>query len=180
MKDEDEMKRLTAVLLVATVAVACTKNQKPLEPASGSSLQGAAPSEPTALDDDASGKSQIVIAESIREACGIADAEAFFEYDSARVSTAGEAVLKRLADCFSAGPLKGEEMRLVGHADARGSDEYNMALGSRRAESVKKALVAFGLCASVVTTTSRGEMESTGTDMDTWPHDRRVDVTIGG
>ncbi len=173
------MKRLTAILLVATAAVACAKNEKPLEPASGSSLKGDVPSEPTPVDDDTSGKSQIVIAQSIRQACGISDAEAFFEYDSARVSSVGQAVLERLSECFSTGPLKGETMRLVGHADPRGSDEYNMALGTRRAESVKEALVTYGLRGNVVTTASRGETEAEGTDSETWPHDRRVDVTVG-
>ncbi len=174
------MKRLTAVLLVATVAVACSKNQKPVEPSSSLSLQGDAPSEPTALGDDAAAKSHIVIDQSIRNACGISDAEAFFEYDSARVSAVADVVLKRLAECFSTGPLKGEAIRLVGHADSRGSDEYNIVLGSRRAESVKQALGAFGLSGSAIMTTSRGEMEATGVDSETWAHDRRVDVTIGG
>jgi peptidoglycan-associated lipoprotein len=86
----------------------------------------------------------------------------------------------KLGAALLQGPLKGEAMRLVGHANARGSDECNMALGSRRAESVKEALVAFGLSGNVVTTTSRGEMEATGTDADTGPLDRRVDVALGG
>jgi peptidoglycan-associated lipoprotein len=174
------MKRLTTALLVATIAVACAKNQKPADPSSDGSLEGTASGEPTAVDDERAATSQVVIDQSIREACGISDAEAFFEYDSARVSAAGETVLKRLADCFTTGPLKGESMNLVGHADSRGSDEYNMVLGSRRAESVKNALGTFGLSGHAVTTTSRGEIEATGSDSETWPHDRRVDVTLGG
>jgi peptidoglycan-associated lipoprotein len=129
------------------------------------------------MDSPAEG-SQIVIAKSIRDACGISDAEAFFEYDSSRVSSAGEAVLKQLANCFDTGPLSGETMALVGHADPRGSDDYNMALGGRRADSVKNALGTFGLSADAITTSSRGEMEARGFDTATWSHDRRVDVTL--
>ncbi len=172
------MKRLTAGLMVATVAVACTKNSAPAHPASDASASPAAAVEaPNSVSPD---ETQVVIDPSIREACGISDADAYFEYDSARVSEVGRGVLGRLADCFSTGPLHGKSMQLVGHADPRGSEEYNMVLGSRRAESVKAALGKFGLAPDVVMTSSRGEMEAKGSDTKSWAHDRRVDVRLGG
>jgi peptidoglycan-associated lipoprotein len=70
-------------------------------------------------------------------------------------------------------------MRLVGHADPRGDEEYNMSLGNRRADNVKSAIVGAGLSASQVATTSRGEMDATGTDDASWEKDRRVDVLLG-
>jgi peptidoglycan-associated lipoprotein len=70
-------------------------------------------------------------------------------------------------------------MRLVGHADPRGDEEYNMTLGNRRADNVKTAIVDAGLAASQVATTSRGEMDATGTDEASWEKDRRVDVLLG-
>ena len=70
-------------------------------------------------------------------------------------------------------------MRLVGHADPRGDEEYNMVLGGRRADNVKSAIVQAGLHSSKIATTSRGEMDATGTDEAGWEKDRRVDVMLG-
>jgi len=174
------MRRLTTILVVGAVVWACSKNQQLLEPPSSISMEGDAPSEPVALGDSTSSTSQVIIAQSILEACGMSEAVAFFEYDSARVLPVAGLALQQLADCFNSGPLKGKTMRLVGHADPRGSEEYNMVLGNRRAESVKTALTALGLSGNAITTSSRGETEAVGTDAETWSHDRRVEVTIGG
>ena len=87
--------------------------------------------------------------------------------------------MKKLADCFSTGPLKGRELRLVGHADPRGEEEYNMVLGGRRADNVKTAIAAQGLSAAKIATTSRGKLDATGSDESSWAKDRRVDVVLG-
>jgi peptidoglycan-associated lipoprotein len=129
-------------------------------------------------DDDPS-KGNINISDEIRKACGITDAEAFFAYDSANIREQDKAVLSKLATCFTTGPLKGREMRLVGHADNRGEDDYNMLLGQRRADNVKGAIVAAGMTAAKALTTSRGELDSTGTDDASWSKDRRVDIVLG-
>jgi peptidoglycan-associated lipoprotein len=70
-------------------------------------------------------------------------------------------------------------MRLVGHADPRGEDEYNMLLGGRRADNVKAAIVAEGMAGGKIATTSRGELDATGTEETSWSKDRRVDVMLG-
>jgi peptidoglycan-associated lipoprotein len=69
-------------------------------------------------------------------------------------------------------------MQLVGHADPRGSDEYNMVLASRRAENVKAALLPMGMPESRVSTSSRGEMDATGEDEEGWALDRKVEVML--
>ncbi|HEY4159889.1 MAG TPA: OmpA family protein [Polyangiaceae bacterium] len=124
-------------------------------------------------------QSNINISDEIRKACGITDAEAFFAFDSANVRPQDQAVLKKLADCFMTGPLKGRQLRLVGHADPRGDDEFNMVLGGRRADNVKGAIVGAGMTDSKIATTSRGELDATGTDEEGWSKDRRVDVVLG-
>jgi peptidoglycan-associated lipoprotein len=129
-------------------------------------------------DDDPS-KGNINISDEIRKACGISDAEAFFAYDSANVRPQDKAVLAKLATCFTTGPLKGREMRLVGHADNRGDDDYNMILGQKRADNVKGAIVAAGMTAAKALTTSRGELDATGADEASWAKDRRVDIVLG-
>jgi peptidoglycan-associated lipoprotein len=129
-------------------------------------------------DDDAS-KGNINISDEIKKACGISDAEAFFAYDSANIRPEDRAVLTKLATCFTTGPLKGREMRLVGHADNRGEDDYNMVLGQKRADNVKSAIVSAGMTASKALTTSRGELDATGSDEASWSKDRRVDIMLG-
>jgi len=129
-------------------------------------------------DDDAS-KGNINISDEIKKACGISDAEAFFAYDSANIRPQDKAVLAKLATCFTTGPLKGREMRLVGHADNRGEDDYNMILGQKRADNVKSAIVSAGMTAAKALTTSRGELDSTGSDDASWSKDRRVDIVLG-
>jgi peptidoglycan-associated lipoprotein len=69
-------------------------------------------------------------------------------------------------------------MRLVGHADPRGEDSYNLALGERRANGVKKYLTNAGLNGDQGELTSRGEMDATGADEEGWKKDRRVDIVL--
>jgi peptidoglycan-associated lipoprotein len=69
-------------------------------------------------------------------------------------------------------------MRLVGHADPRGSSDYNMVLGGSRADTVKTFLTMKGMPGGRIATTSRGEMDASGTDDASWAKDRRVDVLL--
>jgi peptidoglycan-associated lipoprotein len=121
----------------------------------------------------------VAISEEIRRACGIADQDAYFAFDSSTILTMDVAPLSAVARCFSAGPLKGRSMRLVGHADPRGSSEYNLTLGQGRADSVQGYLDRHGVERSRIGTTSRGAIDATGTDESGWAHDRRVDVMLG-
>jgi len=179
------MKYVAAIVFLSTVVAAGCASDPP-KPAEAPSHVATAATPPAATTakavekpgDDPS-QSNINISDEIRKACGITDAEAFFSYDSANVRPQDKSVLKKLADCFSTGPLKGRELRLVGHADPRGEEEYNMVLGGRRADNVKSAIAAEGLSAAKIATTSRGKLDATGTDEASWAKDRRVDVVLG-
>jgi peptidoglycan-associated lipoprotein len=141
-----------------------------------------APAEPVAPPQkagDDGGRGDIQIDPEIKKACGITDAEAYFAFDSANIREPDRVVLKKLAVCFSTGPLAGRQMRLVGHADPRGDEEYNRVLGQRRADNVKGAIASQGLDSAKMVTTSRGEDDATGTDENTWSRDRRVDIMLG-
>ncbi len=138
-----------------------------------------APAADNPKPDDNPNKSSIRISEDIKKACGLTDADAHFAYDSDSVRESDRAVLKKLAACFTTGPLKGRQMNLVGHADPRGEDEYNMLLGGRRADNVKGAIITAGMDQAKVSSTSRGEMDATGTDEAGWVEDRRVDIVLG-
>lgn len=180
------MKSLFHVLAAALLFAGCGGDEKkpPMAPTGGtdeSTTTAAKAGEGTDNQkpgDDPS-KSQINISDEIKKACGIADADAYFAFDSANVRDQDHKILGQLATCFTSGPLAGREMRLVGHADPRGEPEYNMVLGGRRADNVKVFIVKKGMADDKVATTSRGEMDATGTDESSWSRDRRVDVVLG-
>lgn len=75
-------------------------------------------------------------------------------------------------------------IRIGGHCDERGSDEYNLALGNRRAQSAKQYLVSHGIDASRIETQSWGEERPLvdGHDEGAWSQNRRAEfeVTSGG
>ena len=176
------MKYAAAIILSSIVlAAGCASDPKPPAEAPVATVEAPPPPPVQAREKpgDDPKVSNINISDEIRKACGITDTEAFFAYDSANVRPQDRAVLKKLADCFSTGALKGRELRLVGHADPRGEEEYNMVLGGRRADNVKTSIAAEGLSAAKIATTSRGKLDANGTDEASWGKDRRVDVVLG-
>jgi peptidoglycan-associated lipoprotein len=67
---------------------------------------------------------------------------------------------------------------LTGAADPRGSEEYNLALGERRARSVERFLVTMGVAHERISLHSVGEENATGTDEGSWSLDRHVVATL--
>ncbi len=174
--------RTTYALLSLSLLAACGADPAPPPATPVDATAEPTPPPPAVVTEkagDVPTKSDILIDDAIKKACGISDAEAHFAYDSANIRPQDRAILQKLADCFSTGPLKGREMRLVGHADPRGDEEYNMTLGGKRADNVKSAIAQAGLDGGKIATTSRGAMDATGTDEASWQKDRRVDVLLG-
>lgn len=79
----------------------------------------------------------------------------YFDYDSAAIRADAESTLNKFSDFAKANDVKG--VTLEGHADERGTREYNLALGDRRAVSMKRYLVGAGLSAEQLTTISYGK-----------------------
>lgn len=176
------MKAFSALSIVSMaslgLAAACgSEAPKPKPPAPPPPVM-VAPAPPTANLDIESNPARIQISEDIRKACGIGNADAHFAFDESMVRTEDTVVLDKLVECFSTGALQGRQMRLVGHTDNRGDEEYNYVLGERRANAIRVYLVGAGLGASQATSTSRGELEATGTDNIGWAEDRRVDIVL--
>jgi len=97
----------------------------------------------------------------------------FFATDSSVVDSAGQAALDKQASW-----LKGNSnvnVTIEGHADERGTREYNIALGERRATAVKSYLVSQGVPANRVNTISYGKERPavTGNDESAWSQNRR-------
>jgi peptidoglycan-associated lipoprotein len=176
------MKRALSILALGT-ALGCGSDPPPpaksaeIPPPAANPAPTPAANNPKPDDDPAKGN--INISDEIKKACGISDAEAYFAYDSANIRAQDKAVLQKLATCFTTGALKGREMRLVGHADNRGEEDYNMLLGQKRADNVKTAIVAAGMTSNKTLTTSRGELDASGSDESSWAKDRRVDIVLG-
>jgi outer membrane protein OmpA-like peptidoglycan-associated protein/outer membrane protein W len=120
----------------------------------------------------------VSIEDSILAQCHMAHPKAFFEFDKSNLSACDLTTINDLAACFATGPLAGKKLEIVGHADPRGSDDYNLKLGESRAESVANYLEREGVPDANVTTTSKGKREATGVDENGWAYDRRVEIHL--
>jgi peptidoglycan-associated lipoprotein len=123
---------------------------------------------------------QLNLSAEIRAKCDIDDSDRApkFDFDSSQLAGNDRDVLQQVARCFTTGPLKGRSLSLVGRADPRGETEYNMNLGEARATSARRFLAALGLDNARMAETSRGALDATGHDEETWRRDRRVDVSL--
>ncbi len=101
-----------------------------------------------------------------------------FEYNKSAILEEDRGILEQVAVCVKSGALKGRSLKLVGRTDPRGEEEYNMALGQRRAGSARQYLMNLGVDKSHVSESSRGEMDATGTAGPGWQLDRRVDILL--
>ena len=105
-----------------------------------------------------------------------------FDLDKSNIRPADAAVLDQKVAILQANPEL--RIRIGGHCDERGSDEYNLALGNRRAQSGKQYLVSHGIDAGRIETQSWGEEKPLvdGHDESAWSQNRRdeFEVISGG
>jgi peptidoglycan-associated lipoprotein len=102
----------------------------------------------------------------------------FFDYDMSAIRPDAEAVLRRKVDILRASPEV--RIRVEGHCDERGSTEYNLALGNRRAEAIRQFLTGFGITADRFEIVSLGEDRplQQGQDEAAWSRNRRGQFVI--
>lgn len=102
-----------------------------------------------------------------------------FEFDQYGLTDEAKASLDDLAQALKANPAF--VVTVEGHADERGTVEYNLALGEQRAQAAKAYLVALGLDASRIDTISYGEQRPAdpGHDELAWAINRRVHFLVG-
>ena len=100
----------------------------------------------------------------------------YFEYDSSEIRPQYRQTIEAHAAYLKANP--NAIMTLEGHADERGSREYNLALGERRALSVKNQMTLLGASAGQIRTISYGEERpaATGSNESAWSQNRRVEI----
>ncbi len=101
-----------------------------------------------------------------------------FDYDKAIIRGGDAAVLDQKVSILQANPAL--HIRISGHCDERGSDEYNLALGNRRATAAKQYVVSHGIDGSRIETVSYGEERplASGHDEDAWAQNRRDEFEI--
>jgi peptidoglycan-associated lipoprotein len=147
-------------------------------------LDGDSSADATGLDGSDSGtatafgdSSQMTARELLEQTEGqLSNRTIYFEFDSAKLSSESLALLEAHGN-FVAG--NGEvSVRLEGHTDERGSREYNIALGDRRAQSVRRVLLFQGASSDQIDTVSFGEEKAVafGHDEEAWNKNRRVEL----
>lgn len=178
------------LLLAGSLAAACGGKKAPEQPAPqpapapttpapapapAPTPPPAAPSGPTA--EDAAAAAARITASVLAEVKTMVH----FDYDQAEIRAEDRAVLDRKAQILGAN--SGLRLTVSGHADERGSDEYNLALGNRRAAAAKTYLVNKGVDASRLGVVSYGEEKplDSGHDESAWAQNRRAefDATAG-
>ena len=102
----------------------------------------------------------------------------FFDYDRSNVRTDQRPVLQRQAEWMGRYPEV--QVQVEGHADERGTREYNLAIGQRRANATRDVLAAGGVNPSRISTISYGKDQpaSLGSDESSWAQSRRAVTAV--
>ncbi|MDX2092375.1 MAG: OmpA family protein [Kofleriaceae bacterium] len=175
--------KTTTLAIIFMAAIGCGKDKKPTT----TPVAADPPKAPEAkqvpteqLKEDLPVSQGLAVAPDILAACNIQapSPNPTFDYDKDELSPQDREVLDKIATCFISGPLKGKSLALIGRADPRGTEEYNLGLGSRRAETVSTYLARLGVEKPQLAVTTRGALDATGTDDATWQQDRRVDLQL--
>ncbi len=97
----------------------------------------------------------------------------YFEFDSSKLTSTAQDSLRKLAGLVKSNA--GVKIQVEGHCDERGSNEYNLALGERRARSIQEFMISEGLTAADLSTISYGEERpaANGSSESVWAKNRR-------
>lgn len=175
-----------AVVLLALSVSACRK--KPVvepvtqTPAPGPSIpSGGNPSRAGGGGNTSTAADSLATARAIRATEATLAGAIFFDYDVAELSVAARASLDTKAQIMRDNPTV--RIKIEGHCDSRGSTEYNLALGQRRAAAALEYLVNRGIAVGRIETVSLGEQRPAmqGETEAAWSKNRRDEfVTIAG
>lgn len=170
------MKKLTMSVILVSMLAACASD-KPAEVAPTPTAAAETPAAPVAaVAQDAAP----VAADALDDANSIlSKRSAFFDFDKSVVKSADKPMVQAHGQ-YLAGHAD-RKVVVEGNADERGSSEYNIALGNRRAEAVKKMLIVSGAKAGQISTVSFGEEKprATGHNEAAWSQNRRADIAYG-
>jgi len=168
-----------AIAVLSLGLAACQKPTKPDEAGTASGDTGAAASS-SGLGGDASAAGGTTGAALTPQQQALADLQqksvVYFEYDSSEIRPEYVPVVAAHASYLVKYPTA--RVRLEGHTDERGSREYNIGLGERRAQTVRRALLVQGVAEAQITTVSYGEERPAveGSDEAAYAQNRRVEL----
>lgn len=168
---------LGSVVVVALVATGCAS--KSTKSAGAGSGTGAGTEDAGGLNtrgaSDGSSAGRVVAGVDLTK-LSLAERTVYFEFDSSELTASGQAVVAVAAKYLVANPTA--KVRLAGHGDERGTREYNVGLGERRANTVQAALVGSGASAVQLSIVSYGEERpvDAGHDEAAWSKNRRVEI----
>ncbi len=107
----------------------------------------------------------------------LAKRSVYFDYDDYAVKSEYQELLQKHAQYLKSHPKL--QIRIQGNTDERGTKEYNVALGQKRAEAVKRVLITLGVTANQLEAVSLGKEkpQSSNHDENGWSQNRRADLT---
>ena len=157
---EKLMKEMVVTFAVAALIImqGCSHTKKEVSTAPDTAPQQVVSPEPQETDMLAEGKTLNTI---------------YFGFDQYNLQPTAVEELKKIGTWLSKNPAT--KIRIEGHCDERGTDEYNIALGERRATAAKNYLATLGISTKNITTISFGEERpaNPGHDEDAWAKNRR-------
>ena len=177
------MKQAALYLVLAALAAGCASNEARKDAPVADRSTATSPSASTA---GTSGTTRATQPESVsgnplRDPNSILSKRSvYFDYDSNAVKDEFRGLVQAHSRYMS--DKRESRVRIEGNCDERGSREYNLALGQRRAESVKKVMTVLGVADGRIETTSYGEEKpvATGHDEQSWAQNRRADIKYSG
>ena len=163
--------RLLLVALLATGVVGCAKKTRPVIVDRDDGPRTSMPSDSTPMTDDG-----MYGPEDLDSDACLRQRVVYFDYDQSDIGGEAGAILACHAKYLKDRPSA--MVTLGGHADERGSREYNLGLGERRGNAVSSALQAQGGSGSQLNVVSYGEEQGTCSDTseDCWAKNRRVEI----
>ena len=183
------VRRFTVAVLAATLAVGACKGDPPPPPAppavNQDSIDAARRAEEERLARERAEAEARAREAAEREAAAARaaaretpEAMVFFDYDVSEIRSDMQQLMRQKAAILRASPQV--QIRIEGHADERGSPEYHLALGNRRAEAIRDFLTGFGLSESRFEITSFGEDRplANGSGEAAWQRNRRGEFRI--
>ncbi len=165
------LKSVMTAAALATLMAACTSTSDDVDESAAS--DAAAEAAAAAAAAEAMAAEKALAAE--KAACDAAESVFYFDFDESLLRAETRAALLVQVECLT---KFGSSVRLEGHADERGSREYNMALGERRAIAVRDFLVVNGIAETSIETVSYGEERpvAVGGSESSWSQNRRVEL----
>lgn len=126
----------------APAPVTASPAAEPAQPAASSAPEAAAPAPPEKAAASAPTITpQAAVESAAKKERPSVDLEVFFDYDETRITPRAASVLTTLGRALADARLVGDAFLIAGHTDAKGGDDYNLALSERRAESVRQFLI---------------------------------------